>query len=101
MTTRYLIREQAQNDLEEIWLYTFNEWGVIQADKYIQQILSRFKWISKNPTLGKARDDVKHGYFAFPEGMHVVFYMISNNHIEIIGTPHRSMDVVSYFENAD
>lgn len=100
MTTGYLIRELAQNDLEVIWLYTFNEWGALQADKYIRQLLSRFTWLAENSTLGKQRDDVKPGYFCFPEGMHVVFYITTNNDIEIIGIPHQSMDIVSHFDDA-
>jgi plasmid stabilization system protein ParE len=34
MTSRYTLRQLAQNDLEEIWLYSLQEWGVVQADKY-------------------------------------------------------------------
>ncbi len=40
--TQYFLREQAQADLEEIWLYTLNKWGVEQADTYLQAVLNRF-----------------------------------------------------------
>jgi toxin ParE1/3/4 len=36
MKPRYTIRQLAVNDLEEIWLYSLQEWGVDQADKYIR-----------------------------------------------------------------
>ncbi len=42
MTARYTLRQLAQNDLEEIWLYSLQEWGVVQADKYIRELVSRF-----------------------------------------------------------
>ncbi len=66
MTARYTLRQLAQNDLEEIWLYTMQEWGIAQADKYVRALISRFEWLSENPQIGKRRDDIKSGYYSFP-----------------------------------
>ena len=43
MTVRFTLRQLAQNDLEEIWLYTLQEWGIAQADNYIRTLISRFE----------------------------------------------------------
>lgn len=43
MTPSYSIRALARADLEEIWLFTFKEWGVEQADKYLDALFSRFE----------------------------------------------------------
>lgn len=96
MTTKYRIKALAQADLESIWLYTCEQWGVTQADIYLEALIQRFDWLAENPTLGKPRDDVKQGYFCFPEGIHLVFYTLKNNQVEIIGIPHQSMDIVEY-----
>jgi len=64
-------------------------------------LVSRFTWISENPLLGKKRDDVKPGYYCFPEGMHLVFYMVTKTGIDIIGIPHQSMDIVSHLKSMD
>ena len=93
----YSLRELARSDLEAIWLYTFREWGVEQADSYLQSLFSRFSWLAENPALGRKRDDIKTGYFCFPEGRHLIFYIIKNNTIDIIGVPHQSMDIVDQF----
>lgn len=53
MTSRYTLRQLAQNDLEGIWLYSLQEWGVVQADKYIRALVSRFSWLSENPQIGR------------------------------------------------
>ena len=84
MTTSYRIRSLAQDDLESIWLYTCEVWSVTQADSYLDAIIQRFDWLAENPTLCKARDDLNQGYFCFPEGMHLIFYMLKNDQIEII-----------------
>lgn len=97
MTPTYSIRALARTDLEEIWVFTFEEWGFEQADKYLNSLLSRFDWLSRNPYAGKDREDVKNGYYCFPEGMHLVFYTMTEYGIDIIGIPHQNMAVVSHF----
>ena len=113
MANKYHIRSLAESDLEAIWLYTVEQWSVDQADTYLESLINRFDWLADNPLLGKQRDDVKKGYYCFPEGMHLVFYKVElsgrdrfndnlsttvdkiiNNQIEIIGIPHQSMDMV-------
>ncbi|MFV1985347.1 MAG: type II toxin-antitoxin system RelE/ParE family toxin [Thiohalomonadales bacterium] len=96
MTPKYFLRALAQADLETIWLYTNEPWGQDQADSYIKSLIQRFDWLAENPALGKPRDDIKQGYFCFPEGMHLIFYILKNKQIEIIGLPHHWMDVVEY-----
>jgi len=96
MTTKYRIRALAQADLESNWLYTCEQWSVAQADTYLSALIQRFDWLADNPTLGKQRDDIKEGYFCFPEGLHLVFYIIKNGQIEIIGIPHQQMDIIEY-----
>lgn len=93
----YSIRKGAVIDLENIWLYSYDEWGRSQADSYLEALLSRFDWLSNNPLIGKNRSDVKQGYYCFPEGMHLVFYTLSECGIDIIGIPHQTMDVENYF----
>ncbi|MFV1998678.1 MAG: type II toxin-antitoxin system RelE/ParE family toxin [Acidiferrobacterales bacterium] len=92
------LRQQAQDDLESIWVYSNQEWGAEQADKYIRSLLSRFTWLSENPQLGKQRAEIKPGYYCFPEGMHLIFYKIARDGIEIIGIPHQSMDFITHFD---
>jgi len=90
---RYFIRELALADLEEIWLYTLSEWNLEQADAYTGSILARLNWLADNPGGGKPRDDIKPGYFCFPEGRHLIFYIMTDDAVDVIGIPHQSMDV--------
>jgi len=52
--------------------------------------------LAANPRLGRERDDVKAGYRSFPQGRHVVFYVIAPAGIEVIGIVHQSADVVAH-----
>lgn len=97
MNKRYQLREAAVADLEEIWRYTFETWSADQADDYVRALLMRCQWLMENPQLGKSRDDIRSGYYCFPEGMHLVFYKIIPSGIDVLGFPHQSMDVLKYF----
>lgn len=101
MTPSYSVRQAVETDLEKIWLYTYQEWGVEQADIYIRSLIARFAWLAEKPRAGKPREDVKPGYFSFPEGMHIVFYTMSETGIDIICIPHQSRDIMEYLQNAD
>lgn len=93
----FILRQLAEQDLESIWLYSLEQWGIQQADYYIHSLTDRFLWLSEQPMLGKQRKDVKDAYYSFPEGEHVIFYKIRDDkQIDIIGIPHHSMDIVSH-----
>lgn len=92
----YQLRRVAERDLEDIWFYSFEMWGVDQADNYIRSLIARFEWLSNSPTSGRKRNDIKSGYNCFPEGEHVIFYKVDNGVVDIIGVLHHSQDVVSY-----
>ncbi len=93
----FILRQLAEQDLEVIWLYSLEQWGIQQADAYIHSLTNRFLWLSEQPLLGKRRDDIKKTYYSFPEGEHVIFYKVrTDKQIDIIGIPHHSMDIVSH-----
>lgn len=93
---RYRIRQSAREDLKSIARYTEREWGVEQRNIYLRQLANRFDWLAQTPTLGKQRDDIKEGYMCYPEGRHVIFYVIRNDSIEIVGVLHEQMDIMRH-----
>ena len=101
MTTEYQLREQARADLAAIWQSTTRHWGKRQADRYYNELIACFKALARDLYLGKTRDEVKLGYRSFPQGRHVVFYVVTTSAVEIIGILHQSEDVETHFENAD
>ena len=96
--SQYIIRQLADNNIEDIWLYTAREWGTEQADNYLLKLYERFSWLAEHPYYGKNRADINPDYYCFPEGKHHIFYVISENKIEIIGIVHERMDVLRYFD---
>jgi toxin ParE1/3/4 len=91
---RYSISEKANQDIEKIWLYTFENWSLEQADRYYNLILDEIEFISENFESGKSADYIKKGYRASIVKSHIIFYKKSRrNIVEIIRVLHQKMDI--------
>ena len=93
----YILSEIADKDLEDIFDYTFDEFGFDQAEKYLLEIEEIFQNLIINPQIGKKRDDIKQGLYSFPKDNHIIFYRILDNHIRIVRVLHGSRDIPKYF----
>jgi toxin ParE1/3/4 len=99
--SHFRITPRAREDLKNIGRYTERCWGKAQRNNYLKSLEKRFAWLADNPRLGKHRSDIQDGYYSFPQGEHVVFYLISQDGIDIIGIPHKEMDIISYFPTGE
>ena len=94
----YRIHQSVYDELEEIWRYSLEHWGIEQADDYVRSLIARFQWLADNPRAGKPRDDIKSGYRCYPQGAHIIFYRIVDSTVDILGVPHQSMDIERHFD---
>jgi|SRR5690606_31971812 len=94
---KFKISNEAQNDLENIWFYTFETWSVEQADRYYNLILDEIEFIAKNPHSGKDYNHVRKGYLHSKVKSHFIFYRINQKEklVEIIRILHQQMDIDS------
>ncbi|MFO1510000.1 MAG: type II toxin-antitoxin system RelE/ParE family toxin [Steroidobacteraceae bacterium] len=97
MKPLFRLTPRAYADLRNIALYTRKQWGDAQREKYMRALDGRFHWLAEHPRSGKHRPDITEGYYCFPQGSHLIFYLIGTAVIDIIGVPHKQMDVPSYF----
>lgn len=97
----YKISKQAEIDLEKIWLYTFEEWSIDQADYYFDLIMDEIEYISKNPKTGEDYNEIRKGYFRSRVKSHFIFYKINlkEENIEIIRILHQQMDIESHIND--
>jgi len=99
MAETFNLTPRAKEDLRSVWVYTFEVWSEAQADLYISELYDRFGWLAEQPRVGKHRPDVCEGYYCFPQGSHLIFYLIRDGEIDIIGVPHKDMDTSNFFDN--
>ncbi len=91
---KFIISEKANEDIEKIWLYTYENWSLEQADRYYNLILDEIEFIAENFESGKSVDYIKKGYRATLVKSHIIFYKKSRrNIVEIIRVLHQKMDI--------
>lgn len=93
----YKISQEANRDIENIWVYTLENWSIEQADRYLNLIIDEIEYLTKNPHSGKDYSQIRKGYFRSLVKSHFIFYKINlkNEQIEIIRILHQRMDVES------
>ena len=96
MKHNYILTNEADNDLSDIFDYTENDFGYNQAIKYLSDIKITLIKISRNPEIGRKRNDLKKGIFSFPEQSHVIFYLIKNKVLTITRVLHASRDIKNF-----
>jgi toxin ParE1/3/4 len=89
----YKLLPAAEHDLEAIWQYTAQEWGVRQADLYIDQLDEAFQLIAEQPLICRERNEFTPPVRIYHRGHHLVVYLINAADITVIRVLHESMDL--------
>ena len=88
----------AEKDLIDIWIYTFNEWGEIQADKYLDECAAAFNLLAEQPLQCRERSEFSPPVRILHHAHHLVVYQTIENGINIVRVLHESMDVDSQLQ---
>jgi toxin ParE1/3/4 len=97
LINKYVLSQEADIDLEEIFEYSYSEFGLNQAINYLGEIDDVFIKIIKTPEIGRTRDEIKQGLYSMPIGMHVVFYRILTDHVRIVRVLYGGRDLPRNF----
>lgn len=91
---KVILRQKAIDDLNDIWVYTIDEWSEKQADKYYLSLEFACTQIGKNPELGKEYDGISKNLLGLRTGKHIIFYqVISKDRIEVVRILHERMEL--------
>lgn len=83
----------ARADLDGIWSFTREQWGVDQAEAYLLGLDTTMKILAGQPGLGRSIAEVRAGYFKFPTASHILIYRLKPGAIEFVRILHKSSDV--------
>ena len=89
----YELSAAADRDLQDIFDYTTEKFGLEQAVKYVSEFEILFSQLANNVHLGKNRDEIKAGLKSFSKSSHVVFYRLLRDRIRIVRILHGSRDM--------
>jgi toxin ParE1/3/4 len=93
----YKLSEFADSDLEDIYEYSFAEFGFMQAEDYLEGVHNLFEQLTLFPNEGILRKDIAENIRSIPYQSHIVFYLIYEKSILIIRILHQSQNAQDYF----
>jgi len=90
----YSFTEQAVNDINNIWNYTYEQWSEKQADKYYNELLKKCEMLANSPVTGREYFKLFADLRGFKVNKHIIFYrQIDQSSIEIERILHERMDL--------
>jgi len=92
---KYKLSLLAKQDLENIWLYTFETWSIEQADRYLNLIIDEIEYVAEKPDSGFDFSSVRKAYLHTKIKSHLIFYKFDKKKsiVEIIRILHQRMDI--------
>lgn len=92
MPPEYRLTPAARRDLEGIWRYTRQTWGLEQADRYIDILTEAFAVLARSPRSAPSCDHIRPGYRHRTVERHVVYFKIAPYGIAVVRVLHGRMD---------
>ena len=87
-----LLRPLAEEDLESIYDFSYQEFGENRAIEYINDLSNAFIELANNPELARQCDYIKTGLLTYHVGSHIVFFRVTKVRLSIIRILHKAMD---------
>ncbi|NVJ93210.1 MAG: type II toxin-antitoxin system RelE/ParE family toxin [Methylocystaceae bacterium] len=89
----YRLSELADQDLHDIYVYTYRQFGEKQADLYLSELETCFLRLVGHPNLGRDIGYIRDGYLRFEHQHHSVFYQIESDGVYIVRVLHSTRDI--------
>lgn len=90
--TEYVLAPKAVASLRAIAKKSNDLFGRERTRQYIAALNDQFELLAEFPEKGRERNELKIGIRSCPEGSHMIYYRIKDQHIEIVDVLHQSMD---------
>lgn len=88
----YRLSPAAERDLETIWTHSLQQWGVAQANRYIDFLTATFAELAQSPETAPTCDHIRPGYRRRHVERHVVYFRITHYGIAVVRALHDRMD---------
>ena len=95
---KYVLSEETEKDIDEIFDFGEDKFGNAEAIIYLIGLEEHFEALTKNPYIGKKRNEIKKGLFSLPYVSHVIFYRILGNHVRIVRVLYGGRDLVKFLK---
>lgn len=95
----YRLSVEALKDLENIWFYGAEQWGMNRADEYSVKLDKMCEFLAENPGIGTSKEELYAGLVGHPLGSHTIYYLKLEKTILVVRILHQSMDAETQLLN--
>lgn len=92
LMSRYVLSTPAKIDLQEIFDYSYERFGMVQSTRYYESLNARFYRLAEFPNSGINRDEIKEGLRSVVSGSHIILYRIKDDYVFVLRILHHSRD---------
>ena len=97
MKKLYLL-PSALADIDAIWVYTAEQWGIQQAERYVDDIFDACEALAAGVKQGR-KFEPRAGYFRYAVGSHAIFYLRDEGQrMKVVRILHGSMDAPKHLK---
>ncbi|WP_163398715.1 type II toxin-antitoxin system RelE/ParE family toxin [Flavobacterium fluviatile] len=92
--SKYIISEKALEDINNIWIYTAENWSVEQANRYYNLIIDEIEYIVDNFDMARDFGKIRKSYRFSKVKSHLIFFKKDKtNEIEVVRVLHERMSI--------
>ena len=95
MTSKFVLRPLAEQDIADIWADGADRWGIAQADKYFDGMLNLFDLLSAQPEIARLRLEFRPPVRLHIYGSHIVIFETIDSGVSIIRVFHQRRDILA------
>lgn len=88
----YRLSNDAEQDITDIYLYSYQEFGEAKAESYYQALLEHFENLARNPAMGRDFSFIKAHTRRSNCISHAIYYQIVEKDVLILRVLHQSRD---------
>ena len=92
--TGHVFSPAAQADIEAIWNYTVEHWGLEQAELYVRAIQVACEELAAGTRFSRSAHDIRAGYRQAAVGSHILFFCEGDaGLLDVVRILHQRMDL--------
>ena len=95
--SEFVLSIEADEDLQSIFLYSIENFGEAQAERYVRHLYETFQMLADHPNIGRLRPELGDEMRSFPHQRHVIFAIPVGTRTGIVRVVHGARDLDAIF----
>jgi toxin ParE1/3/4 len=87
-----MLSKFAKADLRDIWLFGFERWSAVQADRYLKRLENTFTFLCDYPEIARMHKAITPAVQIYPVLSHVLIFVTNDEVLDVLRVVHARSD---------